>query len=382
MIYIISPFESIAEGRGTRNIVLANLLSKENNKDVTFLTTSFSHQNKKKHNLVDFKVSDQSFQTIIMDVIPYKKNLSVTRFLTHFVVAVKIMQYLKNNIKEGDIVIASSIPPEVIYMIAKVKEKINFKIILDVRDIWPEAFPITGVLKTVFNKYCDFFYKSISKKIDSFVYVAPSFKRWINKYTDENNTLFLPLGYDQNRWCPKPYNHNQYDVIKLVYIGYLESQFDLTNIIRAISNRVERFHLTIIGSGSKECLYRSLTASKNITYTGSLSQEESANIVCDNHIGILPIAGTAHFPNKLFDYIGAAIPIIGIGDSDSSKFIDKHSIGWVSDFQIINIEKTLDSVDLLSIQQKKENISFLRERFSKNTIYSNYIDLINGFYNK
>lgn len=376
--HIISPYESPAEGRGTRNIYYAKIIGE----DCNFVCTRFSHGRKKLLPVTEF-YKNKDINIKLLPTITYHDNLSVKRMIAHWCTALSVSWYLLTKAKKNDNVIISSIPPEVLLMATLIQPLLKFKITVDVRDIWPEAFPLTGLKGRLFKCYCNLIY-SIAFKMTpkKFIYVAPAFKNWIYERVPANKIIdnyFGCLGYDQSRWQTiqkKPMHWIINDKLKLVYVGYLESQFDISDIIKyvVVNNKYE---LTIIGNGSKFDYYKKLARNHpNIIFEGLLSPSDVVKTMADKHIGILPITKTAQMPNKLFDYIGACIPVLCIGYSDSSEFVQKNNIGWGVNWGISNIGAVLDNLERNEVLNKYEKLFILKEKYSKDYLYPKLVNFI------
>jgi glycosyltransferase involved in cell wall biosynthesis len=373
VIYIISPFENDVESRGTRNLYLYNLLIEGDQCEL--ITSNFSHQNKKTIDDALFCYSKYKYKVI--DVPIYKKNLSIKRFLTHQVFAVKTLMYLLKRLKRNDYIVISSIPPESIFLISILRFFKKFHLHVDVRDIWPDAFPGKGLVKLLFVKYCTLLYFPLRFTVDTVSYVSPSFKRiWISRFLKNQKCEFIPLGYDADRWDSIIPTKGNVDVskLKLVYIGYLQSQFSLDEIISAVNN-MSSIELHVVGDGERRGDYESI-ASDNIFFHGNLSLESSAKIVKSCDIGVLPIKGNAQMPNKIFDFLGAGIPVVSLGDNDSTNFIVKNNIGWVCQFDVAEIQVLLESITYNDFSLKKENIDITRLRYSKGYLYNKFVKLM------
>jgi len=384
MIYIVSPFESKIEARGTRNIELSNLLV-SNGHDVTFVTSNFSHQFKKNYSTKEMhdRLDDESYKTIILDVPPYFSNLSLKRMITHFSFSYQLYKFLKTNIKTNDIVISSSIPPELTLTIYILKKKKQFNVILDVRDIWPDAFPLkNNLIGKLFSFYCNSIYKLTLKKFDKIIYVAYSFDNWINKYTNNLEKVFIPLGFDLERW--KNMNINQQNnEINLVYIGNISYQFDIRLIVDFVNNN-ENYKFHIVGDGDTFEEVKNISKTKRNIFYGRCSPEKVVEIINSKDIAILPIGekSTAHMPNKLFDYLGAGLPILSLGNNDSSLFVKNNNIGWTASFDSSNIEKVITTISSENRIEKQNNIFKIREKYSKKSLYNSFLDVIDTLHRK
>ncbi len=376
----MSPYESTAEARGTRNIMLARLLSEES--DVTLICTRFSHGKKKFWPISAFKKSEK-FKTYFLPTLSYKSNLSVRRVLAHWITAFSSLYYVITKTSKGDSIVASSIPPEVLLLTSLGVRLKGGNLHIDVRDIWPDAFPLAGKVSSLFSIYCNVLNKLAFKLNKVTVsYVAQSFFNWIEKVIPSNrikSCQFIPLGFDQLRWQDRPtMTVKDSSVVKLVYIGYLESQFDISQVINAVKNS-SGYELIVIGGGSKSEYYKSIAeGADNVKFLGTLSLDEAAEQVMNADIGVLPISHTAQMPNKLFDYLGAGLPILAIGESDSASFVKKHSIGWTTDFSQEAIEALLTKMDSEKLNFCKRNVVTVRVEFSKDVIYKKLVHTINN----
>lgn len=376
-VHIISPYESIAEGRGTRNIALAKLIG--DNHECTLVCTRFSHGKKTILDKSLYK-NNSNFRVSTLFTIKYSKNLSIRRMLAHWVTAFSLVIYLVRNTKSNDKVLVSSIPPEVLFVTMLLGKLKNLDVTLDVRDIWPDAFPSKGIIGSLFKVYCKVLYKiAFGLKSIKVIYVAPSFKNWINSYIPSSKITkctFGFLGYDKERWEGLKSKNTKKEKIRLVYIGYLESQFDLENVLINVKDN-SKFELVIIGNGSKLNYYQNLAQNcDRITFLGLLPPEIAAQEVFSCDIGILPISHTAQMPNKLFDYIGASLPILAIGESDSAKFILQKKLGWFTNNSESCVAHALSQVTFSDIANFKSNIIKCRCEFSKGASYNRIIQSI------
>ena len=100
--FIVSPFESEAEGRGTRNLCWLRNVSPDF--EVIFITTDWSHSRKKK------LFHDNSYENLKVISIPgYNKNISLKRVISHGYSALSCF-FLVSRVKRY-IILTSTIPP-------------------------------------------------------------------------------------------------------------------------------------------------------------------------------------------------------------------------------------------------------------------------------
>ena len=63
--------------------------------------------------------------------------------------------------------------------------------------------------------------------------MSPSYTDWIIRYGGAlKNTIYIPLGFDEIRWSKFSKRISRNKVNRIVYVGYLADQFDLTDQLK------------------------------------------------------------------------------------------------------------------------------------------------------
>jgi glycosyltransferase involved in cell wall biosynthesis len=238
----------------------------------------------------------------------------------------------------------------------------------------------------LFSVYCNVFLHLSIPWIDIFIHSAPSFEKWIHRYSSGKSSTFIPLGYDAARWTPQrreqrsklSFEHD--GILQLVYVGTLSHQIDLSPLLAAISG-LNRIHMTIIGDGEDMQKLRRMvreTNMGNVTFTGYIPYEAVAMELSTKHIGINPQIASS-IPNKFFDYLAAGLPILVLGQNDAAEFVRYNNIGWGAEFESENIRKILLELNEKDIEEKYVSVTRIRDKYSKERLYIEYIRiLING----
>ncbi len=394
-LFIISPTESALTIRGKRHPNLAEYLVKHG-WDVEYLSTNFSHAEKRNFSESEYVHVQKRvpYELTLIDVGSYKKNLSFKRVFWHQKFAYKCYKKLKQIVNEKDVIIIPSRPPELIWMIARLKHECGCKTVLDIRDIWPDALTTTsGITRYLFDKYCTLFLKNSVCHFDDYVHVAPSYLAWLSRFSVDAISTFIPLGFDEHRWEGRCVNVNSSrigtgDTVKLVYCGTLTDQFNIKPILQALSSCSSNFYFTIIGdNGSGERYNETIefidkhNLSQQVEVVGLLSPEKLVGELRHHHVSIIPMVSGA-LPNKVFDSIAAGLPMISLGSGDSTDFVKKYDIGWYASFnscEVINILKELTSS---SIHEKSNNVAKCRKLFFQSTLFQKYETILNNNYNQ
>ncbi|MDG6224262.1 MAG: glycosyltransferase [Candidatus Thermoplasmatota archaeon] len=363
--------------RGNRHPLIADMLVKKGY-DVTYITTNFYHADKTFFSKEDIKraVSSVPYKLKVQKNVGYKKILSPKRILSHIEFAIKTGLFLLKN--KADLVIIPSRPMELIFVTSWISLIKRFKIILDVRDIWPDAFPQNNFISILFNFYCSVFLFLSMWNIKHFLYVSPSFIDWIKRYSKPINSIFVPLGYDNDRWNDIKEPNIIPGKWKLLFIGNFSLNFNFYPLIDAIGeNKIVRF--TMVGGGDNINMvkeYIKKNEYNNIELTGFVDKSKVVDYMNSSDITVIPMIGQS-IPNKFFDSIGGMRPIIVFGDYDTASFVKKENIGWVVNFHKDEISRLLRNMNVNDYKEKYNNIRNIRSSYSKNILYEDVLSLMN-----
>ena len=111
------------------------------NHAVEIVTSDFIH-GKKEH--VKPVTEFRGIKITMLHEAGYKKNICLRRFMSHAELAQNISKYLKSR-KKPDVIYCAIPSTDVAAAVARYCNRNNVKFIIDVQDLWPEAF------KMVFN---------------------------------------------------------------------------------------------------------------------------------------------------------------------------------------------------------------------------------------
>ncbi|MEO1033015.1 MAG: glycosyl transferase family 1 [Bacteroidota bacterium] len=384
-IILISQTESHLTKRGKRHPNLADYLSSKGY-DLDYYSSSFYHAEKIQFtsNQVIQANKELGYRLHIIKSLSYFKNVGIRRILSNLQFSRKVYKELKSKDLDNSIIIVPSRPVEIIYFIAKLKRGKNIKVLVDIRDVWPDAFNIQNkFLKKGFEAYCNFFLKNSLNHFDSFIYTCPKFTDWLHRFVPGAEASFIPLGYDRLRFSKVQLKTKDsgFEPINFVYIGLLQHQIEVLPFVKAINND-ERFSLTLYGDDGEGAKYAELVQYiekeqvTNVTLKGKLPQEKVGEILNNYDIGLMPMKAKFAFPNKVFDYIALCLPIFSLGDHDTSIFVRNNNIGWVSTFEVDEIKEILEGIYTSrdkDILKYSERLAELKEDYARDNLYEKYL---------
>lgn len=363
MIYIINvnELDSLRLGYDGRVRNLQKIFNKSGIKNLA-ITNNVGHIDKVRHTNLRYPGYK------VIKTLQYKENLSILRFLSNIIFSLKLFFYLATRLKNNDRVVVNSIPPEILYSISFLKKikRGKFKIILDVRDLWPYAYKKNkeSFAIKLWGYLCTFLMKSGLKSVSHSLVVSKQFINVLKELGYKKECTFLPLGFDKDRWVPA----QTYKIHSLAgfYIGNENNQIDLNATLKELDGFFEK--IFIVGKHDKK-----ISLKKTILlYEGVKDPTFINQLTRSCHFGILPSLekSGAGLPNKLFDYMGASLPIITFGNDEAAKFITSHKIGLVH-------SRTLESCYAINHYSFfKDNLNKLRNFYSTDHLYEKYKEIV------
>lgn len=375
-LYLIGPTESILTKRGNRFPNMAKFFVEEN-EEVIYYTSNFYHAEKRffSKQEINEAVSGLDYKLKFLSVLGYYSNVSPRRVISNFLFSIRLFFILLFKVSKHDKILLPSRPVELIFFMAMLKRIKTVKIYLDIQDVWPDALQIESKRKKrVFEIYCNTFLKPSLKHYTGTLYVAPSFKLWLRQYAEITPSSFVPLGWENERWSNvKSTEYNVSSILKIVCVAQLQHQIDIMPILEVLKNN-KKIHLTVLGEdGSGERYievinYINNNAITNIEITGKINRKDMVDYLENKDIGVLPMI-TSSLPNKIFDYMAAMLPIIVLGDNDSSNFVVENKIGWQCNFNSEDLNILLKNMKTTDIQSKKKQVISIRDEFSRDILH-------------
>lgn len=322
----------------SRFLYLANLLSEDHTVEV--ITSDFNHEKK---DYFKFLPKGFAFTITMLHEGKYKKNVCLSRFKAHFIWGKNVRQYLEKR-KKPDIVYCAVPTLQASYEAAKYCQKNDIRFIVDIQDLWPEAFQmvfnipiVSNVLFYPLKKIADKSYKNA----DAICAVSESYVKRaleVNKKISSGKAVFL--GTELNKFdsnVKKNKIKKTKDELWLAYCGSLGDSYDIKgvidalNIVRSRGESVPRF--IVMGSGEKELEFKNYAESKGIeaVFTGNLPYEKMCGLLCECDITVNPIVkgSAASIINKHGDYAASGLPVLNTQESEEyRKLVEQYQMGF------------------------------------------------------
>ena len=390
-ILIIANFcRDFSETDNGRFMYLCKELCRENN--VEIITSDFSHSSKKHKEPL---VHSWPFTITFLHEPGYKKNVSVQRFMSHISWGKEVKRYLVQR-KKPDVIYCAVPSLTAPCEAAKYCERNGIRFIIDIQDLWPEAFQmvfnipvVSDIVFAPFKHRADEIYKRADTVCGvSETYVNRALK--VNQKNKNGRVVFLGTSLEtfdsnaKNNLVEKPI-----DELWLGYCGSLNTSYDLTVVFDALAilkdEGVVLPKFIILGAGEKATEFKNYSSKLGLDclFTGKLPYNQMCGWLARCDIAVNPITHNAaqSIINKHGDYASAGLPVINTQENaEYRNLVDYYHMG----FNCENGNPEDLAVKLKALiedaQQRKEMGKGARkcaeERFDRRSTYETLISVI------
>lgn len=294
--------------------------------DVIYVTSDFDHMTKKRYCFNEYKNSKQ------LHVISYKKNLSISRILSHLMFSYKTFYMLL------------ACKPELVYVevpnnslvksSAKYKKINNAEIIVDIFDMWPESMPVKTknmIVNRGFNIWRNFRNKNL--KFADQIWIECDYYRELlsaQKINLPMETKYLTLENAETSIETKVSE----DEIDLCYLGSINNIIDISLIEKIVSElaKNKRTRIHIIGDGERKDEFLEILKQNSIEIIdhGKVYEIDKLQEIfnqCWFGVNVLREGLAIGITMKSISYFRGGLPIINTVQGDTSRFVEECNIG-------------------------------------------------------
>ena len=354
------------ENNNNRFIYIAQLLS-ENGHEVELVTTTFSHINKTERQSIP---SGLKYKVTLIQEPGYIKNVSIRRFYSHFIWGRNAYKYIKNR-KKPDLIYIAIPSLTGAYFVSTYCKKNAIPVLLDIQDLWPEAFrlavdiPLVSMLAFAPFKYiADKIYSNANYLLAvSETYLERA--KQVNCISKKNAAVYIGtslMRFDEYAKYKCQLEKNEHE-LWIGYVGTIGASYDLESVIYALENININIRFVIMGIGANKLKVEKLAHEKHVcvTFTGWLPYDQMCAILnqCDIVINPLKLKTANSIINKHADYAAAGKPVINTQQNEEYRMlIERYRMGVNCKPEDPNSIK--DAIHLLASDP------FLREKMGEN----------------
>lgn len=336
-ILILADFLGPLDGTfNSRFLYLGDMLAKEH--EVEIVTSDFDHGAKA---YFDYEIEKHDFKITMLHEGAYPTNVCLQRFYGHYVWGRNVRKYLAGR-KKPDVIFCAIPTLKASYEAAKYCEKNGVHFVIDIQDLWPEAFQMVfnvPVLSQIIFAPFTFLANGIYKRADGICGVSDTYCQRalkVNKKCKKGTTVFLGTELDtfDQYATGTPILPDKEGEVRLAYCGTLGASYDLTCVIDAIEKLNDpSLHFVVMGDGPKKEEFENRAKEKkiNATFTGRLQYEAMCCLLSHCDITINPIMHLAaqSIINKHADYAASGLPVISTQESEEyRKLVEDYDMGF------------------------------------------------------
>lgn len=394
-VSIISAFDPIPgdDAQLIRYASLAHIFAQHNH-IVHYFSSSFFHLNKTQRVFNSWQDSnfDKNIKLQLIRTNSYKKNISVRRLINHFSFAFKLKQSFKKHIlqQKPDLVIVAFPPVLSAHSIVKLCNQNNIKVVVDVQDLWPDAFRMIIRNRLIYKLVSHWLLLKRNAAFRNANYlsaVSETYKHLLAEYQPTENIYHANLGINI-----KLFQQNfsqEWDMIKkdpsekwIVFLGTASHNPDLLNITTIAAQMPDDRFILLGRNESYGKIQNDITSKKlnNLLLIGNTTFHNIVNILFRCNAALLFIdkrSGTS-LPNKLFYYLLAGLPIISNYKNTDLEYLAE-TLNCIFFTDPSNNDDFTDSIQkavAVSSSERNNFRTFALENFDSENIYNRYYNWI------
>lgn len=319
------------------------------------------------------------------------KGSTLSRGISYFKFLINSLKMGLKLGKNSDLIVASS-PQLLVGVSGSIIALLNRKkMILDIRDLWPDIVLDMNVMKRYNPIYLvlKILEKLMYYGADTIIYNSPGFKTYLEKQKKE--MILITNGIDDyilDFFKSKKSNEKKSskDKYRIMYAGNLGIAQDIILLIEFAERYLNEVEIILIGQGSqeKEITRRVIEKEiKNVKVLTSLPRQELLYKYLETDILFLQLKNIKMFektiPSKIFEYMATGKPIIygleGIGKQILEDFDQKYYFECNSIKSLCNTYELLKK-DISNKNIKEVDLEKLENEYSRNKLSEKYVDVI------
>ncbi|MDP4183232.1 MAG: glycosyltransferase family 4 protein [Bacillota bacterium] len=397
-IIVITNFTSLPGELGyNRFRYICDLLT-EHGHNVTLLTSSFNHYDKKQRNESELEYLKCRYKIELIYEKGYKKNISFRRISSQKQFARNVKKFLQLSNIKYDAIYCCVPTLETAKVCGNYADSLGIPFIIDVQDLWPEAMRMVIHIPFITDLFCCLMKRQANKVYGMADYIVAVSNEYlkraleVNTKSKENAVVYIGSYIEEFNKGVKLYSDNivkKSDEFWIIYVGTLGKSYDIRTLIRAhkilLDKGYENIKLKILGRGQYENELReySREIKAETDFEGFKEYGKMAAYLRKSDIAINSIVAksAASIINKVGDYFAAGLPVLNSSQSkEMKKLIEDFNTGinYIPGDALDlseKIEYLYKSPDICA-QMGKNSIRLAAEKFNRSNTYMEIVKLI------
>ncbi len=292
------------------------------------VTSTFWHLNKKQRIVENLNLDSLPYKTTLIFEPGYKRNIGLKRIHSYTRFGKNVSKYLRQR-KKPDVIILSVPSLAVADFVTQYARKHRIPLILDIQDLWPEAFKMAidiPVLSDILFYPMKRQAERIYSRADTIMAVSDTYVSHGKKFNPRANGLSIYIGTD-----PKLIESSKcsVEIIKprgefwVTYVGALGHSYDIKSVLRGLKLLKDKGYsdivFKVIGSGVLQEEFFTLAEELGLPcdFTGQLDYGTMMAYLQLSDVAVNPIVAksVSTIINKVSDYAAAGLPVINSQNS-------------------------------------------------------------------
>ncbi|MDB9846675.1 hypothetical protein OAC46_00570 [Flavobacteriaceae bacterium] len=333
--------------------------------DPIVLCSSFSHSLKR------FREFDNK-KFITLKTISYSSSLSINRILSYLIFSYRVFKFLGKNCFD---IVYVNLPPNGLGLPLLLRKNRFNKLVVDVIDLWPEAFPANkGLIKKTILYLSGVLPKIIRKKIINYSDFCITESNYFYEKLDLKNNLNSKVIYIKKTELIEPCFEKVSKELSIIYLGNIGKIYDFDSLIKIINGvkKKRKVVLHIIGLGPLSRWFFDSLKNENIDYNyhgATFDENFKREIISKCWFGFNGYKNNTEvaLSYKSVDYLSYGVPLINSALEDTIDLVDNERIGY--NFSSDSLEMIIDELSKVSLVEidlmKKKSYSLFENNFSK-----------------
>lgn len=341
---------------------------------------------------------DSDYEIRLLEGIPYRKNLSLRRYL-HYKRLGTTFSRMHDRVPKPDLIVTALPDYDLSASMVEYAEKNRIPILVDVQDLWPDIFVnwLPTSVRWAGRKLLSRDFKKVARllqKATGIVACSSSYLDWglakAGRKRWKNDAVFLH-GYPNPRTKLSTELKSGFVAqlkalegkIVFTFIGTFGRSYDIELLIGAAKELQERNDIAFVlaGLGEKYAwAEKESEGVRNVTLTGWLKEDEIAALLGKSHVGLMAYTPTApqSLSYKPFEYMAYGLFLLSSLKGEMHELIEKHGIG--ATYQAGNSNDFVSQVEKIAADKVGLEVGAERARkayseyFSEERVYGDYAD--------
>lgn len=326
--------------------------------------------------------------------VPLDKKTMVTRMRNNFSGASASIGAAR-KLGDFDLVICTTPPLTLTSAAIKIAKMKKARLVLDIRDIWPDVAYEIGKFspKSLFGRYFEYLCNKSLSAADLIATVSPGKMDKISRRIGPermNDLVYVPNGVDDSYAGIKEdesivdlYFKND-SRATCVYVGNIGVAQGLSNLLELARMRPQVRFLLFGAGAEKESLMERAAREKltNVQFCGKIGAGAVWTVLKHASMAYVPLVNSNlkdSIPSKLYESLACGCPVLLVAASDSVKLLEETGLG---DHALPeNLDDIVSSFDALIVRsfstEEKEAVSrYMFEHHSRQSAAKQFADAL------